>query len=326
MFDTKKQLMWSKLRVGAVISLGIGLLLLTIFFAGTIGELVSPKVKIRAEINNVRGLRNGAPVWVSGIEIGYVKRVSLDPKYGTTVTLAIKKSALPYVRNDSYATVMTQGLLGDKYIELSSGTLEAGQVRPGSVINGGAQLDVKDIIDASSRSLTKFTEFVDKLNIIVEHFQNEEGTFAKLLKDPSLYNNLKESSAKLLSVLKEIQESQGSLKMFVKDPSVYNNLLAATSSLEQFTNKINEGNGTLKKLAEDPAVYDNLNSASRKLDTALSEIDSGRGTLGTLIKDKELAGELKETVTGLRDAVNELKELTRDIKTNPKKYFKFSIF
>ncbi len=322
----KKQLMWSKLRVGVVISIGLGLLLLTVFFAGEIGDLVSPKVKIMAQIDNVRGLRSGAPVWVSGIEIGYVKKISLDPRYGTMITMSVKKSSLPYVREDSHANIVTQGLLGDKYVELSCGSIEAGQIRAGSVIKGEAQLEVKDMVEASSRSLAKFTEFVNKLNTIIEHFQNREGTVAKLLRDPALYNNLKESSAALLAVVKEIKESEGSMKLFVKDPSVYNNMLAASSSLEQFGKKINEGNGTLKRLVESPEVYDNLNRASQKLDAALSEINAGRGTLGTLVKDKELAGELKETITGLRDAVAELKDLTKDIKENPKKYFKFSIF
>ncbi|MBF0506599.1 MAG: MCE family protein [Nitrospirae bacterium] len=326
MFDMKKQLMWSKLRVGLVISIGLVLLLLTVFFAGKIGDLVSPKMDIKAQIENVRGLRSGAPVWVSGIEIGYVRKISLDPHYGTMVTMSVKKSSLPYIREDSHAHIVTQGLLGDKYVELSCGSLGAGLIRPGSVIKGEAQLEVKDMVEASSRSLTKFTEFVDKLNTVIGRFENREGTVAKLLRDPSLYNNLKESSATLLAVLNEIKQSEGSMRLFIKDPSVYKNMLAASSSLEQFSKKINEGNGTLKRLAESPEVYDNLNRASQKLDAALSEIDSGSGTLGVLVKDKALAGELRETVTGLRDAVNELRELTRDIKTNPKKYFKFSVF
>src|SRR5271169_1288434 len=282
MYDMKKQLMWSKLRVGVVISIGIILLLLTVFFAGKIEDLVSSKVIIKSQIKDVRGLRRGAPVWVSGIEIGFVKNIRLHPPYGTLVTMSIKESALPYVRNDSYANVITQGLLGDKYIELSGGTFEAGQIREGSIISGGAQLEVKDVVEASASSLSQFTEFVNKLNTVMEHFGNKEGSVAKLLKDPALYDNLKESSATLLAVLKEIKESEGSVKLLLKDPSVYNNMLTASSSLEQFSRKINEGNGTLKKLAESPEIYDNLNRASRKLDAALDEINSGEGVLGTL--------------------------------------------
>jgi phospholipid/cholesterol/gamma-HCH transport system substrate-binding protein len=51
----------------------------------------------------------------------------------------------------------------------------------------------------------------------------------------------------------------------------------------------------------------------------LKRIDSGEGTAGALIRDEKLAQELKDTI-------RELKELTADIKENPKKYFKFSVF
>lgn len=108
MSDMKKQLMWSKLRVGVVISIGLALVLLTVFFAGKIEDLISSKVIIKAKIDDVRGLRRGAPVWVSGIEVGFVKNISLNPPYGPVVTMAINKSALPYVRTDSYANVITQ--------------------------------------------------------------------------------------------------------------------------------------------------------------------------------------------------------------------------
>ncbi|MGD0281642.1 MAG: MlaD family protein [Dissulfurispiraceae bacterium] len=326
MFDMKKQLMWSQLKVGVVISIALALLLLTVFFAGGVGDLFTPKVVIRAEIKDVKGLRRGAPVWVSGIEIGFVKHISLNSEYGTLVTMLIQKSALPYIRNDSNANVITQGLLGDKYIELTGGTLEAGQIKPGSIIKGAAQLEVKDLVEASAKSMAKVTEFVNRVDMILEHFGKSEGTVAKLLRDPSLYNNLKESSSMLLAFLKDLNESEGSAKMFIKDPSVYNNMLAASSSLEKFTRSINEGDGTLRRLAESPELYDNLSNASRKLDDILSEINSGKGTAGTLLRDKELPADIKETVAGLKDAVDELRDLTKDVRAHPGKYFKFSIF
>ncbi len=326
MFEMKKQLMWSKLKVGVVVSIALALLLLTVFFAGGVGDLFMSKAIIRAEIKDVKGLRRGAPVWVSGIEIGSVKNISLDSQYGTVVTMSITESALPYIRNDSYANVITQGLLGDKYIELTGGTFEAGQIKRGSIIKGAAQLEVKDLVEASSKSMAKVTEFVNKVDMILEHFEKSQGTVAKLLKDPALYNNLRESSALLQAFLKDLSGSEGSVKMFIKDPSVYNNMLAASSSLEKFSRSINEGDGTLKKLAESPELYDNLSSASRKLDSILSEINSGKGAAGVLVKDKELPSDIKEAVAGLRDSVNELRELTRDLRAHPGKYFKFSIF
>ena len=135
MFDIKKQLLWSKLKVGVVITAALMVILLTVFFAGSIETLFAPKIDIFAQIRDVRGLREGSPVWFAGVEVGSVKDISLNATYGTLVTLSINKSATEFIRRDSVATVMTMGLLGDKYVEISDGgnSLQAG-LHPSSII------------------------------------------------------------------------------------------------------------------------------------------------------------------------------------------------
>jgi phospholipid/cholesterol/gamma-HCH transport system substrate-binding protein len=231
-----------------------------------------------------------------------------------------------FIGKDTTATVLTLGLLGDKYIELSNGTDGRGQLHAGDMIKGKTQLEIKDLVDASSESLVKVTEFVDRIGVFLERFEKSEGTFAKLLNDPELYDNLQQTTSNLSALVKDLHESEGSLKRLMKDPELYNKMLAATSSIEKFGDKMNNGQGTLRKLAEDPTLYENLNRASHQLSALLTEIDNGKGAAGALVKDKQLAAELRETIGGLKETVGELRELTKDVKANPKKYFKFSLF
>ncbi len=136
MFDIKKQLLWSKLKVGLVITLALSILFLTVFFAGSIERILSSKAELRAHIQNVKGLRKGAPVWISGIEVGSVKDINLHPEYGTIVTLSLNKNFLKFLRKDAEASILTKGLLGDKYIELSNGSPGAGPIKPNDIIKG----------------------------------------------------------------------------------------------------------------------------------------------------------------------------------------------
>ncbi|OGW39284.1 MAG: hypothetical protein A2Y97_08575 [Nitrospirae bacterium RBG_13_39_12] len=353
MFDIKKQLIWSKLKVGIVITLALLIIFFTIFFAGNIEEIFSPKAELKIQFQNVQGLRKGAPVWVSGIEVGSVKNISLDTGYGTIVTLSINKDAMEFLRKDSEATIMTMGLLGDKYIELSNGTNGAELLKLGAIIKGNTQINFQDIMETSAVSIQKLTNFMVRLEGLIDNIKSGKGTISKFITDPSIYDNLKETSESLSALLKTIKESQGTVKMLIEEPALYNKMLAATTSLEEFSKKVNEGSGTVNKLLEDPSLYDkmlaasssieefsiklngahgtlrkliedpklyeNLDSASKQLASILEKIDSGGGLAGSLIKDEELSADLKETV-------KELKELTDDIKKNPKKYFKFSIF
>ena len=353
MFDMKKQLMWSKLKVGLVVTLALLVLLFTVFLAGSIEDILSPKIALRAQIDDVRGLRKGAPVWISGIEVGSVKHIRLSAEHGTIVTLSVNKNTLKHVKKDSQASVLTMGLLGDKYVELSAGSPRAEPIQPGDMIKGASQIDLKNVMEVGTTSVQKMTDFLTKLDHLVTKIEKGEGTISKFISDPSLYDNLKESTKTLSSTLKEIRdargtvrlliddptlynrmvtasssleqfskslnESSGTLKKFMEDPALYNRMLAAASSVEEFTRKLNEGKGTIRKLAEDAELYDNLNKASLQLSSILERIDKGEGAAGTLLRDKELATELKENIASLN-------ELIKDIKEHPKKYFKFSVF
>jgi phospholipid/cholesterol/gamma-HCH transport system substrate-binding protein len=353
MFDLKKQLLWSKLKVGLILTLALLVLFFTVFFAGKIEHFFSPKVDINAQIEDVKGLRKGAPVWLSGIEIGSVKDIRLYKHYGALVILSIRKSALGFIKKGAHASVLTMGLLGDKYVELSRGDPEAQPIEPGETIEGVAQVELKDVMTTSVHSIERLDDLIKSFDRLVEMIEKGEGTVAKLLNDPSLYNNLSEASRSLSITLGEIKEARGTMSHLIKDttlydrmlsaasavedfgkrlnegpgtlqnlmrdPSLYERLERAASSLEEFTKKLNEGSGTLRKLAEDPSVYNNLNTASQRLSAVLERIEGGEGVAGMLVSDKELAVELKAIAAEIRD-------LAKDIRKNPKRYFSFSIF
>jgi phospholipid/cholesterol/gamma-HCH transport system substrate-binding protein len=326
MFDMKKQLTWSKLKVGLVISLALLLVFLTVFFAGGIKGLFTPEIRIQAQIRDVRGLREGSPVWYSGVEIGKVDKIELSPECGTLVTMSINKNAARLIKADVKATILTLGLLGDKYVELSNGSQGAEPIKSGDVIGGAPQIELQDIVNASAKSIQKITEVLDKFTGFLESVETNKGTIAKFFTDPSVYDNLKKTTHTLSLILKDFRESKGTVKMLMEDPSLYNKMLQAASSMEEFSKKINNGQGTLSKLAEDPSLYQNLNTASKQLSSILERIDAGEGTAGSLIRDKKLTNDMKETLSELKSSVEEFKDLIKDVREHPKRYLKFSIF
>jgi phospholipid/cholesterol/gamma-HCH transport system substrate-binding protein len=340
MFDMKKQLLWSKLKVGTVVTLALLVLFLTVFFAGGIEEMLTPKVELKAQIADVKGLRKGGAVWISGIEVGAVKEILLDPTHGTLLTMSVNKSAIGFVKKDSQASVLTIGLLGDKYVELSPGSPGAGPVQPGDIIGGTSQVDIEEMMKSGAASVQKVNEFMEKITDLVTKIDKGEGTASKLLRDPSVYDNLNETAKALSAMAKEITSGKGTLGRLITDPTLYDQaqsaassvqdlsrklsegsdkLLATASSVEEFTKRLNSGSGTLHRLIEDPALYDNLKEASEQLSSILGRINNGEGLAGSLIGDEALARDLK-------DILQQIKELTLDIRERPTRYFKFSLF
>jgi phospholipid/cholesterol/gamma-HCH transport system substrate-binding protein len=309
----KKQLQWSKLKVGGVITLSLLILLVTVFFAGNIEDLFSKKVTLKANFKDVGGLRRGAPVWLFGTEIGAVQGIHLNPTFGIVVVMRVNRSALPYMKKDSNASVLTMGLLGDKYVEISAGSPAGEPARPGDIIQGITQVELQDVVKTGAVTVQTMTEFIKKLEALVGKIEAGEGTFAKFLTDPSIYDNLNKTTRSLALTVEEFRASRGTLKMLIDDPSFYNKMANVASNLEDTTRMIKESSGTLKRLIEDPAIYNKIleasthvEEASSKLAVFITRMEESQGTLKKLMEDPSLYDDLDKGAKQLSSILGQI--------------------
>ena len=318
MFDTQKNLAWSKLKTGWIISIALMIIFLAVFFSGSIEELFSPKEEIKVRTRDVSGLRKGAQVWLFGVEIGTVKSIQIHPE-GSMVILSVDKTVLKFIKKDAYATIMTMGLLGDKYVDITPGSPDAGPMGTNQEIRGEGEIGFRDIMATAANSIEKVNEFILKLETLVGKIEAEDGTIAQLIKNPALYENMNKTLEAISSAVTEIKEAQGTMKLLIKDPSLYNQMLSASRSIQSFGDTLDKSSGTLKKFINDPSLYQNLDAAVYQLSVILERIDKGEGVAGALVKDQALAKELQETLASIRALID-------DIQKNPKKYFTIKIF
>lgn len=302
MNEYKKQLTWAKVRVGLVVSAALAVVFFSVLFAGSLENLFSHRVMIYATFDDVKGLQAGAPVWFSGVQVGTVTSLELTSGAKIKVPLSIKRDILSYLKQDSPATILTLGLLGDKYIELRPGTKDSPGLRPGDTIGGAPQPGITEDVAG-----------------VVSRIQNRKGTFGRLLEEDTLYRDLAASARDIRLFAATIETSRGTLDKIIKDPALYERFLRASQSLDAFTQKLSASKGTVSRLIEDESLYNNLNTAAIKLNTLLDSVNTGQGTVGRLVTDRELAEQMQKTL-------KEVDGLVKDIKTNPRKYFKISLF
>ncbi|HAK59192.1 MAG TPA: hypothetical protein DCO77_02250 [Nitrospiraceae bacterium] len=300
MYDYRQQLTWAKLRVGVVVTAALAVLFLAILFAGDIAKVFSPRMSIYAAFQDVKGLRAGAPVWFSGVQVGSVRSLAFTADEKIIATLSIESDVLQYLRKDSRASILTLGLLGDKYVEISVGSQGAGALQPEDVIAGVTRPEIGE----------ELSQFVDSV---------ERGTLGRLLQEDTLYRDLAASAKDIRRFARSLKTSNGTLKRTIEDPAVYERFLSASKSLDTFTRRLSESKGTVHKLIEDESLYKNMNAAAAKLNSVLEKIDKEEGPIGSMVSDGELKKELRATLKGLN-------ALVKDIKKDPKKYFEFSVF
>src|SRR5574340_144230 len=109
------------LRLGVFIVATLLILFAGVFLIGGKRFLFRRTYRLQAEFQNVAGLNNGAAVRVGGIHLGTVKYISLPggPGGKLTVVMDMANSTKSIIRQDSVATIKTEGLLGDKYVDIS---------------------------------------------------------------------------------------------------------------------------------------------------------------------------------------------------------------
>lgn len=296
MYEMQRKLAWSSLKTGIVITIAVLLLFITIFFSGNLNSLLSPKTTLFARIHNVQGLRAGAPVWLYGYEVGMVEEIRLE-KSGAVIKMAINSSNVSTLNEQSVAMIMTMGILGDKYIEIDPGSFTGKPVGSGDTISGLSAIGFEKIIASTQNVMATLDSTLSALGSVLTTLKDTSGTLGKLAGDPDLYDNLNQSANALAKLTGRLSAGKGSLSMFVEDSSLYTNLNHVALDLSSILGEIGNGSG-----------------------------DGSSSVAGALFNDQNLAKEVHQTVSSLKNAAEEINKLVSDVRENPRKYFNFELF
>ena len=198
--------MTSNLRLGLFILITFGMFCAGVFLVGRQENHFASNYRLRSEFLSVAGLSEGAQVRVGGIHKGTVRSIQLPqrPDGKIVVTMDLTKDTQAIVRKDSIASIQSEGLLGDKFIEVSFGSVEGEMVRSGETIQSKPPLDISDlfnkansILETSQVALSNIQGASENVNSITAKINGGQGTVGKLVNDKTLYQ---EASAGLTSL------------------------------------------------------------------------------------------------------------------------------
>ena len=170
-------------RLGVFVVTTLLFLAIGIFRIGNKKFLFSSTYRVKADFRNVSGLSNGADVRVGGIHEGTVTRIDLPrrPEDKVTVEMDMEKSTENVIKKDSIASIKTEGLLGDKYVEISFGSDKGATIQDGDVIGSQAPKDLSDLATstalAAKAGATSFQDDMEALkhNFVLRGFFQKRG-------------------------------------------------------------------------------------------------------------------------------------------------------
>src|SRR5580658_1953486 len=191
-------------RLGAFIVATLAILVAGIFIIGGKQYLFSSTYQLKAQFDNVEGLDAGGDVRVGGVHSGTVHSIVLphNPGEKVTVIMDMDKSTHEIIKQDSVASIETEGLLGNQFLAISFGSAGAPGVRDGDTIGSLPPLEMAQllnkmsgILDSSQQAIHNATQATANLNSISAKIDGGQGTAGALVNDKQLYSNLEQTTA-----------------------------------------------------------------------------------------------------------------------------------
>ncbi len=221
-----------EVKVGIFVALGLGLIMVTILMLGGGQALFQSNMTFHTKFGQIEGLVEGATVKVAGVKVGQISNIKfLNDTGQVDVTFSVARKFKDVVHQDSTAGIQTQGMLGDRYIIIASGSPGSAVAAEGAELKSEAPKELKDY-------LTDADEVIDKLKTSLEHVDSILGSFNKDGRSETFFRNLAGFSNHVNDGTKTLHDSMDHLKSIMA--------------------KVDKGEGTLGALVNDPALYDDL--------------------------------------------------------------------
>ena len=194
--------MTREVKVGALVVAALAVLAAGIFLVGERNNLFVRKNEYFVLFENVGGLAAGNPVQLSGVTVGRVKRVVLPEavdKKLLTVWISLDGHYGERIREDSVARIKTLGLLGDKYIEISSGSPDSRIVMIEGEIKAAAPTDVDRLLTSGEDAVDNVVAISYSLRGILDRVEAGEGLLGELLMASESGERIKKSMVETFS-------------------------------------------------------------------------------------------------------------------------------
>ena len=291
-----------------VASLVLGLLL---FLMSGTGGFFTRRITLVAYFDNAEGLRIGAPVRLSGVDIGNVAHIFVVPdkdKQLTPVKIVMKVSTKYSfnLRRDTRTVLETAGVLGETFMDLDSSQAVGPPAQDGDTLPTLIHPDFNEVVRSSQSTLQNMDALLKRADRILAFAESGKGSLGKLIYDPTLYDRFSQTVAELKTVVDEIAKGQGSLGQLINSNDAYNKFVATLDKMNGVVDDLQQGKGTAGKFLKDPSLYNNANDTVANLKKVSEDLNAGKGTAGRLLKDEELGKKIDTTMTKLAALTSEI--------------------
>lgn len=280
-------------KLGIFVLTGMLLLILSLYILGKNRDFFGARFELKTHFEDVNGLVPGNNVRYSGIDVGSVSEVVILNDTVIEVTMSIDKKMKGLIRNNAITALGTDGLIGNRVVNISPVGGNAPFVAGGELLPSREEISTQAMLQTLHRTNENIAVITEELRTTV-HRINTSAQLTELLEDRTLSVNLKASLVHLRETTEKasalMTSANETLALASKGEGTLATLLTDTTlalELRQAVKKIKSVETSAERLADD------LDAIAGSID---KDLNQGQGTVNALMKDSVMADRLRQTI------------------------------
>jgi phospholipid/cholesterol/gamma-HCH transport system substrate-binding protein len=301
------------LAVGIFIIASVALFALGIFLVGNRHEAFSRHVLLYTEFADLDGIAKGSKVQVAGMDAGQVTRIEVprSPSGHFRVQMKVDEQLHGLVRTDSVVTIDTEGVVGDTFLTIHSGSPNAAIAQADSVLQSKPPVTMSDLLTHGLGIMNDADATIKqvggKLNVALEGVNGAVGNANDLLVG--------------------LKEGRGPAGMLLRDEKVAGQIRETMSNVQSTTSNLNQASGRVNSIVADvqqrelPQKLDDtmtqIHSASTRADATIQQVQQSlTQALGPDVNGVTAGQNVSESLTNVNVATGNMAEDTEALKHN----------
>lgn len=326
-----------KVLLGAFVVVGLFLFALGLFWIGDRRQLFSDSIELQANFENVSGLSRGAVVRVAGADAGEVLNIGvpLEPGAPFRVLFRVTADLQTILREDSVATIQTDGLVGNKFLQVASGTAAFPEASPGSTIRSREPIEIGDLMQRLNELAQSGDEAVDDIRAGITRsvdalLELNSATTGVIDRIGGEIEGIAETGSgiatNLSGIVEDVRGGRGSIGRILTDDSLYNDMRAAAAEAQEAIANMRALSDDFRAVSADIREMDlgqrvdrigaNVEALTREAaaftEKATALIDSFQGTTGP----DGLMADVRRTLDNTNRAMSNMVDNTEALKRN----------
>jgi len=303
----------NNIKLGIFIISGLLILVVSLYLIGQNQNFFGSNFSLVARFRNVNGLMPGNNVRFSGIQCGTVRGIDIINDTTIEVRMSINQKTSAYIRSNAHAAIGSEGLMGNKVVNIFPGSSDAPIIKDGGILRTGAEKGLDDILGTLSATGDNALAISSSLKKASDKI-NGSPAFTELLADTTLALNVQRSLSNICSASEQIRE--------------------ASVTINRMIEGIKQGKGAAGILLNDSKTETNvaqiiahINNASERADKLITGLDTlaqdlradlnqGTGTAHLLLKDSFIVNQLQHSIDNIDKGTGAFNESMEALKHN----------